>query len=50
MTVMKILVHFAGGKDSQAFLIKAVNDYGKDKVTAVFCDTGWECGEVSISQ
>ena len=18
------------------------NDYGKDKVTAVFCDTGWE--------
>lgn len=39
---MKILVSFSGGKDSQACLIKAVNDYGKDKVTAVFCDTGWE--------
>ena len=39
---MKILVQFSGGKDSQACLIKAVNDYGKDKVTAVFCDTGWE--------
>lgn len=39
---MKILVQFSGGKDSQTCLIKAVNDYGKDKVTAVFCDTGWE--------
>ena len=39
---MKILVQFSGGKDSQACLIKAVNDYGKDKVMAVFCDTGWE--------
>lgn len=39
---MKILVSFSGGKDSQACLIKAVNDYGKDKVTAVFSDTGWE--------
>lgn len=39
---MKILVSFSGGKDSQVCLIKAVNDYGKDKVTAVFCDTGWE--------
>ena len=39
---MKILVQFSGGKDSQASLIKAVNDYGKDKITAVFCDTGWE--------
>lgn len=39
---MKILVQFSGGKDSQACLIKAVNDYGKDKITAVFCDTGWE--------
>lgn len=38
---MKILVQFSGGKDSQACLIKAVNDYGNDKVTAVFCDTGW---------
>ena len=39
---MKILVQFSGGKDSQACLIKAVNDYEKGKVTAVFCDTGWE--------
>ena len=39
---IKILVQFSGGKDSQACLIKAVNDYGKGKVTAVFCDTGWE--------
>ena len=28
---MKILVQFSGGKDSQACLIKAVNDYGKGK-------------------
>ena len=39
---MKILVQFSGGKDSQACLIKSCNDYGADKVTAVFCDTGWE--------
>lgn len=39
---MKILVQFSGGKDSQACLVKAVNDYGKGKVTAMFCDTGWE--------
>ena len=42
MSKVKILVQFSGGKDSQACLIKAVNDYGKDKVTAVFCDVGWE--------
>lgn len=39
---MKIIVSFSGGKDSQACLIKAVNDYGKENVTAVFCDTNWE--------
>ena len=39
---MKILVQFSGGKDSQACLIKAVKEYGKENVTAVFCDTGWE--------
>lgn len=39
---MKVIVQFSGGKDSQACLIKACNDYGADKVTAVFCDTGWE--------
>ena len=39
---MKILVQFSGGKDSQACLIKAVNDYGKENVVACFSDTGWE--------
>lgn len=39
---MKVIVSFSGGKDSQACLIKAVQEYGKDKVDAVFCDTGWE--------
>lgn len=39
---MKVIVSFSGGKDSQAVLIWAVNKYGKDKIDAVFCDTGWE--------
>lgn len=39
---MKIIVSFSGGKDSQACLIQAVNQYGADNVEAVFCDTGWE--------
>jgi len=39
---MKILVAYSGGKDSQACLIWAVNKYGADNVTAVFCDTHWE--------
>ena len=39
---MKILVSYSGGKDSQACLINAIKEYGADKVTAVFCDTGWE--------
>lgn len=39
---MKILVFYSGGKDSQASLIWAVEQYGKDRITAVFCDTGWE--------
>lgn len=39
---MKILVSFSGGKDSQACLIQACKEFGTDKVTAVFCDTGWE--------
>lgn len=39
---MKILVSFSGGKDSQACLIQAANNYGADKIEAVFCDTGWE--------
>lgn len=39
---MKVIVAWSGGKDSQASLIWAVNYYGKEKVEAVFCDTGWE--------
>jgi 3'-phosphoadenosine 5'-phosphosulfate sulfotransferase (PAPS reductase)/FAD synthetase len=39
---MKVIVSFSGGKDSQACLIWAIQKYGKDKVEAVFCDTGWE--------
>lgn len=41
---MKVIVSFSGGKDSQACLIKACNDFGAANVTAVFCDTGWEHG------
>lgn len=39
---MKVIVCFSGGKDSQACLINACRTYGKDRVYAVFCDTGWE--------
>lgn len=39
---MKIIVSYSGGKDSHACLVSAVNQFGADKVTAVFCDTGWE--------
>lgn len=39
---MKVIVSYSGGKDSQACLIWAVNKYGKDRIEAVFCDTGWE--------
>ena len=39
---MKIIVSLSGGKDSQACLIQAANQYGADKIEAVFCDTGWE--------
>ena len=39
---MKIIVSFSGGKDSHACLIQACKEFGVDKVTAVFCDTGWE--------
>lgn len=40
--MIKNIVMFSGGKDSQACLIWAVKEYGVDNVEAVFCDTGWE--------
>ncbi|DBA55697.1 TPA_asm: PAPS reductase [Porphyromonas phage phage022a_WW2931] len=40
--MIKVLVSFSGGKDSQACLILAAERWGKDNITAVFCDTGWE--------
>ena len=39
---MRVLVQFSGGKDSQAALIQICKQFGANKVTAVFCDTGWE--------
>ena len=39
---MRVIVSYSGGKDSQACLIHAIEKYGADKITAVFCDTGWE--------
>lgn len=40
--MMKVIVSFSGGKDSQACLIRACKDFGSKNITAVFCDTGWE--------
>lgn len=40
MNKVKVIVQFSGGKDSQACLIKACEDFGANNVTAVFCDTG----------
>ncbi len=42
MNKVKVIVQFSGGKDSQACLIKACEDFGANNVTAVFCDTRWE--------
>lgn len=41
MTV-KILVPISGGKDSQAALKLAVENYPADEVRGLFCDTQWE--------
>lgn len=39
---LNIIVPVSGGKDSTACLIKAIQEVGKEKVTPVFNDTGWE--------
>lgn len=39
---MKILVPVSGGKDSQACLKLAVQQYGADQVVGLFCDTRFE--------
>lgn len=39
---MKVLSLFSGGKDSQAALIWAVNEYGVENVEALTLDTVWE--------
>lgn len=59
LNCLKLFVAFSGGKDSHATLIWAVKTYGSKRVTAVFCDTGWEhdityehiknvCAELSV--
>ena len=40
--MIKIIVAYSGGKDSQSSLIWAVKAYGINNIEAVFCDTGWE--------
>lgn len=39
---VRVIVPFSGGKDSEATLIYAIEKYGADRVTAVFCDTKWD--------
>ena len=38
----KIVVPVSGGKDSQACLKMAVEEYGANQVIGLFCDTKWE--------
>ncbi len=39
---MKIIVPISGGKDSASCLVLAIEKHGKENVTAVFNDTGWD--------
>jgi 3'-phosphoadenosine 5'-phosphosulfate sulfotransferase (PAPS reductase)/FAD synthetase len=39
---MKIIVPTSGGKDSLACLLMAIDTVGKENVTSVFNDTGWD--------
>lgn len=38
----KIIVSVSGGKDSAICFHKAINEYGKENVIGIFCDTKWE--------
>jgi 3'-phosphoadenosine 5'-phosphosulfate sulfotransferase (PAPS reductase)/FAD synthetase len=38
----KIIVPVSGGKDSACCLLLAIAEHGKEKVTAIFNDTGWD--------
>jgi 3'-phosphoadenosine 5'-phosphosulfate sulfotransferase (PAPS reductase)/FAD synthetase len=40
--MIKVVVPISGGKDSQACLKKALEQYRRDEVLGLFCDTGWE--------
>lgn len=42
---MKVLTPLSGGKDSQAAMLWAIEKYGLEKITAVFCDVKWEANE-----
>ena len=39
---MKNVVAFSGGKDSLATLLWVIENYGKENLVIIFCDTGWE--------
>lgn len=39
---LKIVVPISGGKDSACCLVMAIREHGKENVTAVFNNTGWD--------
>jgi len=42
---MKFLISVSGGKDSTATLLWILERRGREDITPVFCDTGWEMDE-----
>ncbi len=42
MSHIKVVVPVSGGKDSQACLKLACQEYGSESVIGIFNDTGWE--------
>jgi len=42
LKMSNILVPVSGGKDSAVSLLLAIKEHGKENVTAVFNDTGWD--------